>query len=154
VPVSVGPFLRTVAMASLVCRSLPLLARRTVLLTASRASSGEPHIDPMKGKVASDKMTMPDTLGHAVGAERFELLAKLHGNNDPFEMDVRKRAKGTKDEPTLIPSMYDKRLVGCICEEDSITPNWMYLHKGESKRCACGYWFKMVELPVEDYGQL
>ncbi len=29
---------------------------------------------------ASDKLTMPDTLGHAVGAERFELLAKLAGN--------------------------------------------------------------------------
>lgn len=37
---------------------------------------------------------------------------------DPFEMNVKKRAKGTKDEPTLIPSMYEKRLVGCICKLD------------------------------------
>ena len=29
---------------------------------------------------ASDKVTMPDALGHAVGPERFELLAKLAGN--------------------------------------------------------------------------
>ncbi len=35
---------------------------------------------------------------------------------DPFEMDVRKRAKGTLEEPTLIPSLFEKRLVGCICE--------------------------------------
>ena len=28
---------------------------------------------------ASDEASMPDTLGHAVGAERFELLAKLKG---------------------------------------------------------------------------
>ena len=31
-------------------------------------------------------------------------------------MNVKKRAKGTVDEPTLIPSMFDKRLVGCICK--------------------------------------
>ena len=35
---------------------------------------------------------------------------------DPFEINVRKRAKGTKDEPTIIPSMFEKRLVGCICK--------------------------------------
>ena len=29
---------------------------------------------------ASDKVSMPDTLGHAVGIERYELLAKLAGN--------------------------------------------------------------------------
>ena len=29
---------------------------------------------------ADDKVDMPDTLGHAVGTERFELLAKAAGN--------------------------------------------------------------------------
>lgn len=135
------------------CRTASGLARRSVFLTASRAYSDAPHIDPVRGKVASDKVTMPDTLGHAVGPERFELLAKVAGNEDPFEMNVKKRAKGSLDEPTLIPSMFDKRLVGCVCEEDSIAINWMYLHKGESKRCGCGYWFKLVELKHTDYGQ-
>lgn len=132
---------------------------------------------------------------------------------DPFEMNVKKRAKGTVDEPTLIPSLYEKRLVGCICkfcffiyvlmahcsfteycvyflsvsldskcfiinaprwkgkingnkkyynnvtipqqlkmvlvcagEEDAVSINWMYLHKGEPRRCECGYWFKLVDL--------
>ncbi|ESO02898.1 hypothetical protein HELRODRAFT_81076 [Helobdella robusta] len=58
---------------------------------------------------------MPDSLGHSVGAERFELLTRLAGNEDPFEMNVKKRATGTKEEPTLIPSLYDKRLIGCVC---------------------------------------
>jgi len=31
-------------------------------------------------------------------------------------MNVKQRRKGTIDDPTLIPSMYDKRLVGCICK--------------------------------------
>lgn len=30
--------------------------------------------------IASDKVSVPDGLGHAVGAERFELLNKLAGN--------------------------------------------------------------------------
>ena len=29
---------------------------------------------------ASDKLSMPDTLGHSVGSERFELLARAAGN--------------------------------------------------------------------------
>ena len=39
----------------------------------------------------------------------FEIL------QDPFDMKIRKRAKGTKEEPTIIPSIYHYRLVGCIC---------------------------------------
>lgn len=30
--------------------------------------------------VASDQTSIPDALGHAVGPERFELLARLAGN--------------------------------------------------------------------------
>jgi len=38
---------------------------------------------------------------------------------DPFEVNVKKRATGTFSDPTLIPSMYEKRLIGCICESGS-----------------------------------
>jgi len=128
------------------------LSSRFIAPLASRASSGGPVIDPLKGKVLDDSIDMPDSLGHSVGSERWEILAKLAGNEDPFELNVKKRAKGSVDEPTLIPSMFDKRLVGCICEEDSVTIQWMYLHRAESgKRCACGYYFKLVDLPKVDY---
>nr|AIU94781.1 hypothetical protein [Phragmatopoma lapidosa] len=140
-------------MASLISRSLANLSRKPGFISLARAYSDVPYIDPDKGKVASNNISMPDTLGHAVGPERFELLAKAAGNEDPFEMNVKRRAKGTKDEPTLIPSMYERRLVGCICEEDSLSINWMYLHKGEEKRCACGFYFKLSELQHQDYGQ-
>ena len=33
-------------------------------------------------------------------------------------MNIKKRAKGTKDAPTLIPSLYEKRLVGCVCKHN------------------------------------
>ncbi|XP_041358954.1 cytochrome c oxidase subunit 5B, mitochondrial-like [Gigantopelta aegis] len=140
-------------MATTLLKSGAGIIRRSVLLTAARASSGHggAPVDQHKGKVASDKVTMPDALGHAVGPERFELLAKLAGNEDPFEMSVKARAKGTFEEPTLIPSLFEKRLVGCICEEDALSINWMYLHKGEPKRCECGYWFKLEAMQPTDY---
>ncbi|XP_046365954.1 cytochrome c oxidase subunit 5B, mitochondrial-like [Haliotis rufescens] len=139
-------------MASALCRTGAAVFRRSVLFSSARASSGGgPAVDQQKGKTASEKVTMPDGLGHAVGPERFEMLAKLAGVEDPFEMKVKSRAKGTFEEPTMIPSLYEKRLVGCICEEDDISINWMFLHKGEAKRCECGYWFKLDPLKSQDY---
>ncbi|KAL5016946.1 hypothetical protein ScPMuIL_006535 [Solemya velum] len=133
-------------MASLLCRASAGIIRRSLAVSGARASSSVgPPQDPHKGKIANPDVSMPDTLGHSVGPERYELLSKLSGIEDPFELNVKKRAKGTFDDPTLIPSITDIRRVGCICEEDAISINYMMLHKGEPKRCECGYWFKLVE---------
>ncbi|XP_074654128.1 cytochrome c oxidase subunit 5B, mitochondrial-like [Tubulanus polymorphus] len=141
-------------MASMLCARVISAVRRPLLVTAVRCGgSGGPVVDPMKGKVVSDNVTMPDTLGHSVGAERYELLAKLAGNEDPFEMNVKMRGAGSKEEPNLVPSIYEKRLVGCICEEDATCINWMHLYKGEPKRCECGHWFQLSELKSVDYTQ-
>ena len=35
---------------------------------------------------------------------------------DPFNMGVNVGPWGTKDKPRLVPSMFDNRIVGCICE--------------------------------------
>ncbi|XP_059618474.1 cytochrome c oxidase subunit 5B, mitochondrial-like [Phlebotomus argentipes] len=88
---------------------------------------------------------MSDPLEHATGLEKRELLAKAAGNENPFDMRVIKRNAGTKDQPNLIPSAFDARLVGCICEEDQTFVQWMWVYQGEPKRCECGHWFKLVE---------
>lgn len=88
---------------------------------------------------------LPHYIEHATGLERKELLARAAGNDDPFGMKVLKRGAGTKDSPNLVPSVLDKRIIGCICEEDSTSINWMWVHKDDPKRCACGHWFKLVE---------
>ncbi|RXG69319.1 cytochrome c oxidase subunit 5B, mitochondrial [Armadillidium vulgare] len=88
---------------------------------------------------------MPDPLDHATGLERQELLAKAAGNENPFDMKVYKRTSGELSNPTLIPSFYQSRIVGCICQEDATTINWMWLTKGEPKRCECGYFFKLED---------
>lgn len=60
-------------------------------------------------------------------------------------MRVYKRVSGDKSSPTVVPSFYERRLVGCICEEDATSINWMWLEKGENKRCECGYWFQLAD---------
>ena len=60
-------------------------------------------------------------------------------------MMVYKRVAGTKDSPNTVPSVCDFRVVGCVCEEDATAISWMWLYKGEPKRCECGYWFKLVD---------
>ncbi|XP_015188884.1 PREDICTED: cytochrome c oxidase subunit 5B, mitochondrial-like [Polistes dominula] len=86
-----------------------------------------------------------DPLEHATGIEKREKLAHLAGEEDPFNLNVTKRGPGTKECPNLVPSAFNSRLVGCICEEDHSHINWMWLHQGTPRRCECGYWFKLVE---------
>lgn len=59
---------------------------------------------------------MPDPLEHATGLEKKELLALESGDDDPFNMKVLKKAAGTREQPTLVPSCFDARIVGCICK--------------------------------------
>ncbi|KAK8720519.1 hypothetical protein OTU49_013274 [Cherax quadricarinatus] len=115
-------------MAAIVARSLHHTARRGVQLTSVRFA----------------KM-MADPLEHATGLEKQELLAKAAGNENPFDMRVYKRVSGDSSNPTVVPSFYERRLVGCICEEDATCINWMWLEKGEKKRCECGYWFQLID---------
>ena len=54
-----------------------------------------------------------------------------------------KRRESTKDDPILIPSAFDSRIIGCICEDDQTYVNWMWVHAGSPRRCECGFWFKL-----------
>jgi len=146
--------LPTATMASLIARNIAKIARNNSFIASARCYSDVPYVEPHKGKVPSDKIDMPDELGHAVGPHRWEILAKLAGNDDPYDFKHHKMGScGTKENPNLVPSSAEKRLVGCVCEEDSVSFKWMELYKGEQRRCGCGYWFKLVDLQHEDYGQ-
>uniref|UniRef100_A0A8C7BBP2 Cytochrome c oxidase subunit 5B, mitochondrial n=1 Tax=Neovison vison TaxID=452646 RepID=A0A8C7BBP2_NEOVI len=64
---------------------------------------------------------------------------------DPYNLLPPKAAAGTKEDPNLVPSITNKRIVGCICEEDNSTVIWFWLHKGEAQRCpSCGTHYKLV----------
>jgi len=89
---------------------------------------------------------MPDPIEHATGIEKRELEAIAAGNDNPFDMRVIKRMEGsTRDKCTQIPSAFQKRIVGCVCEEDNTHINWMWLYRDQPKRCECGHWFNLHE---------
>ncbi|XP_025415298.1 cytochrome c oxidase subunit 5B, mitochondrial-like [Sipha flava] len=86
----------------------------------------------------------PDPLELATGIEKKEMLLRLAGNDDPYNLKSIKRGVGTKEKPTEIPSAFEARIIGCVCEEDASHIKWMWLHSGEPKRCLCGYWYKLI----------
>ncbi|VDP23506.1 unnamed protein product [Soboliphyme baturini] len=49
------------------------------------------------------------------------------------------------DKPNVVPSSSDNRIIGCNPEQMYI--NYMWVRKGQMKRCGCGYWFKLVDEP-------
>ncbi|KAG8010431.1 Cytochrome c oxidase subunit 5B [Nibea albiflora] len=58
--------------------------------------------------------------------ERFPLL------QDPYSMLKPKSYAGSKADPHLVPSITNKRIVGCVCEEDNTAVIWFWLHEGEA----------------------
>uniref|UniRef100_A0A803SQS0 Cytochrome c oxidase subunit 5B, mitochondrial n=1 Tax=Anolis carolinensis TaxID=28377 RepID=A0A803SQS0_ANOCA len=80
----------------------------------------------------------------------FGLQLRALAQLDPYSMFRPKRYSGTKEDPHIVPSIVDKRLVGCICEEDNSAVIWFWVHKGDSHRCPqCGSYYKLThhELP-------
>ncbi|XP_028930278.1 cytochrome c oxidase subunit 5B, mitochondrial [Ornithorhynchus anatinus] len=87
---------------------------------------------------------IPTDEEQATGLEREILMAEKKGL-DPYNLLAPKGAAGTREEPNLVPSITDKRIVGCICEEDNSAVIWFWLHKGETQRCPnCGTHYKLV----------
>nr|ALS04667.1 mitochondrial cytochrome c oxidase subunit 5B precursor [Pseudodiaptomus poplesia] len=99
---------------------------------------------------ACNKRTMPDPVDHATGLEKYELLAKQAGNEDPFFLKSFARGVGTKENPNIVNAMDNYRMVGCVCSEDDTSIKWMWLCEGSPKRCECGYWFKLKSHPAPD----
>merc|ERR1712012_363487 len=132
-------------MASLT--RIALVSARRALVSVPRLNYSqypEAMIEPHKGKVEAD-VGFPDSLGHTVGKARFEKLSELAGHPDPFEQQLWQQGEGSRQNPTLIPSNNYVRMIGHICEPDALVVSYLYLHKGEKKRCDCGHWFALVD---------
>ncbi|XP_066275048.1 cytochrome c oxidase subunit 5B, mitochondrial-like isoform X1 [Branchiostoma lanceolatum] len=119
-------------MASrLLCRQIFSSVRRAVV---PPAATGVRHM--AVGGVPTDEE-------QATGLEKRELDAKKAGIADPFSMEINTTPPGTRDSPCQVPSIYERRLVGCVCEEDATYIQWMWLEKGDAQRCECGHWFQL-----------
>ena len=64
--------------------------------------------------------------------------------------NVRKKSGGGGD--FFVSHYILNDVTNAVGEEDSISINWMFLYKGEAKRCQCGNWFKLVELDTSKHG--
>ena len=78
-------------------------------------------------------------------------------------MEVPEEGIATKENPNLVMSMFEERIVGCICElmsgqfvytscllvylftgeEEQNYILWWMIHAGDPVRCQCGRWFKL-----------
>uniref|UniRef100_A0A8C5M0B7 Cytochrome c oxidase subunit 5B, mitochondrial n=1 Tax=Leptobrachium leishanense TaxID=445787 RepID=A0A8C5M0B7_9ANUR len=87
---------------------------------------------------------IPSDTQQATGLEKAIMTAEEHGD-DPYSVLKPRSYAGTKEDPHIVPSITDKRIVGCICEEDNTSVIWFWLHKGEAQRCpSCGAHYKLV----------
>ncbi|XP_015377043.1 PREDICTED: cytochrome c oxidase subunit 5B, mitochondrial-like [Diuraphis noxia] len=67
----------------------------------------------------------PNPLDLATGIEKKEMPLRLAGNDDPYNLKAIKHGVGTYDKPTLVPSAFGARIIGCVCEEDASYVKWM-----------------------------
>ncbi|XP_043841810.1 cytochrome c oxidase subunit 5B, mitochondrial-like [Dromiciops gliroides] len=89
------------------------------------------------GGIPSDEVQANDLEREIMMAARNDLY--------PYNILAPKASPGTKEEPNLVPSITDKRIVGYICEEDNSAVIWFWLHKGETQHCPnCGTHYKLV----------
>ncbi|XP_022599382.1 cytochrome c oxidase subunit 5B, mitochondrial-like [Seriola lalandi dorsalis] len=103
---------------------------------------------PLQRAMASEG-GIPTDEEQATGLERRVLMSFKEGK-DPYSILEPKYYSGTKEDPQIVPCTLDKRLVGCLCEEDNTAIVWFWLHEGGSQRCpSCGTHYKLAhfELP-------
>lgn len=82
------------------------------------------------------------------GIQKREMLLAKQGCEDPWGFSkVIRRGSGRENDPTVVPSAFDARLVGCLCLDDRL-PKWMWIEKDEGpKRCECGHYFILKNVP-------
>ncbi|KAK7895310.1 hypothetical protein WMY93_020635 [Mugilogobius chulae] len=92
---------------------------------------------------------IPSDQEQATGLEKV-IMRAMEDGKDPYNMMKPKEYAGSKNDPHLVPSISNKRIVGCVCDEDNTAVIWFWLHEGEPQRCpSCGSHYKLVphELP-------
>ncbi|XP_065843346.1 cytochrome c oxidase subunit 5B, mitochondrial-like [Oscarella lobularis] len=117
--------------------SLPLLNR-----SISTSSARWDKTPEAKLGVSGD---IPSDTEQATGLDKNEHDALMAGVEDPFNMSINVIDWGTRANPKKVPSMFDERLVGCVCEPDAVQVLWMKLTAGPPQRCSCGHWFVLTK---------
>lgn len=96
---------------------------------------------------AEIKGGIPEFTGNALGLEHHEALTSNETKESYMTGVIHMTPQfGQMLNPHVIPSTKEKRLIACLCDEDSDTLQYMWLHKGEPQRCMCGIFFRLEEV--------
>ncbi|XP_029376577.1 cytochrome c oxidase subunit 5B2 [Echeneis naucrates] len=124
------------------------MAGRLLLRACATTLRSNVALRPLYRSMASGG-GIPTDEEQATGLERRIIMGFKEGK-DPYSVRVPKSYSATKEDPQIVPCTGNKRLVGCLCEEDNTAIVWFWLHDGPSQRCpSCGAYYKLVhnELP-------
>merc|ERR1739847_69549 len=82
--------------------------------------------------------------GGTVGREHQQAIL---GNEDMWLIAPQHLNKvgNSKENPNIVPSFEEYRIMGCKCSDDESSVKWMWIHEGEPRRCFCGYWFQLED---------
>ncbi|XP_062269115.1 cytochrome c oxidase subunit 5B, mitochondrial [Platichthys flesus] len=124
------------------------MAARLLLRSAFRAATSRQaaRVPALTRSMAAGGI--PTDEEQATGLERIIMDAMKEGK-DPYNMLKPKWYSGTKEDPNIVPSITNKRIVGCICEEDNTSVVWFWIHDGEAQRCpSCGSYYQLVHSEI------
>ena len=120
-----------------------------VLSGIARRTSFAPVTMTSRAPMSVYKGGIPTKDEAATGKERVQLEAFKAGVEDPWDREghfLEDYPEGTglsKAQPVMVPSSYDRRVVACSCTLSENFISYMWLYKGEPKRCTCGVWFEL-----------
>ncbi|KAJ7373848.1 Cytochrome c oxidase subunit 5B [Desmophyllum pertusum] len=95
---------------------------------------------------AEDMMVgIPTDAEQLTGKEKKEYDALAAGIEDPFCRKPYEGLPGTKDKPLEVMSMYNERIIGCVCEPDATLIVWRKLQLNEETRCRLWSLLQLVQ---------
>uniref|UniRef100_A0A665TE66 Cytochrome c oxidase subunit 5B, mitochondrial n=1 Tax=Echeneis naucrates TaxID=173247 RepID=A0A665TE66_ECHNA len=88
---------------------------------------------------------IPTDEEQATGLEKI-IMETMKEGKDPYNMLKPKSYSGTKEDPNIVPSITNRRIVAVsVSEEDNTAIVWFWIHEGEAQRCpSCGSYYKLV----------
>jgi len=108
---------------------------------------------PAKGTLDPNWDTIPHDLDGLVGHAKVEVEAFHGGHADPWDWDPREFGVGSRQNPILVPTLLDDRVVACMCEgEEGADASFLTLTWEEPcQRCnECGNVYQLVDGPIFD----
>lgn len=115
-------------------------------------SARVPNPEPKWDQSAEIDSIIPTDLDQVTGLERAELLAEMEGR------DIFDKAPlgpyGTKENPAIVESIYDQRLMGCVGgdADGEHELRWLLVQKGAQSTCPeCAQVFELKQIQGEEY---